>query len=411
MATPTLNPIRADVPPPEAPEPLEPVVIGESAPAEVVTSGEVAAAPPAERWMGERTRTVSMVIVALVAGGAALWFLKGTLTPLLIALFMYYLLKPLTDALNRARIPRWISAPAVALVLFVALVAFGQALYSSITSVSANLDVYRNHLVDRLDTMLQWVGYRPNPETGVVFDHKQLDAFFEGLWKDHSPTLAGGLMMIIEVTLMALFYLLFLFIEVQSLPRRIWEAFRADTAADAQTMGQEVNDQVKRYLQYKTLISLGLGLTHGGICWLTGLDFALLWGASMFLLNYITYIGSIVALVPPVLLAVVQFNNPWAGLGLAAVLTVNRLVWVDYIEIRYLGNVLNISPLVMLLSIAFFGALWGPVGLLLAVPLMTSLKIVLAYYQNTRHIAVLISEEAAENGNGNGNGAAVRTAG
>ncbi|MGL4554571.1 MAG: AI-2E family transporter, partial [Gemmataceae bacterium] len=369
-------PVPADPPPP-----MEPVVVAESLPAEVVSSGEEAA-PPAQQWMGERTRTVCAVVVALVAAGAALAYLKDVLTPLLIALFLYYLFKPLTDALGRARVPRVLSAPAVALVLLFALVAIGQGLYGSAVAVSDQLPDYKHRLVDRLDSMLVAMGYQPG-EDGRVFNHDRLDAFLDGLWKDNAHALAGNVMGLVEVSLMAVFYLLFLFIEAQSLPRRVYQAFNPDTADDAQSMGQEVNDQVKRYLLYKTLVNLGMALTHGLICWGMGLHFGTIWAASMFLLNYITYVGSIVALAPPVLLALIQFDNPWLGLLLAGLLTANRLVWVDYIEIRYLGNVLNLSPLVMLLSIAFFGALWGPVGLLLAVPLMTSLKIVLAYYQTT----------------------------
>jgi AI-2 transport protein TqsA len=388
MSSPTRIPTQGNGHPAEPPEP---VVVAESPPAEVVTSGEVAAAPPVERWVGERTRTVCAVVIALVAGGAALAFLKGVLTPLLLALFLFYLLMPLSDALKRARIPRAFSAPALAIIFCVGLLALGQALYSSVMAIGEELPWYKQRLSMRIDHALTAMG-RPPDENGRAFHLEHLDRFIDQLWKDNVPHLAGSVIGMVEVALMALFYLLFLFIEAKNLPRRVYEAFRPDTADHAQVMGAEVNDQVKRYLLYKTFLNLGVGLSTGLICWLMGLHFWPLWAALMFLLNYITYVGSIVALVPPVLLAFIQYDNPWVGLLLAAVLTANRLLWIDYIEILYLGNVLQLSPLVMLLSIAFFGVLWGPIGLLLAVPLMTSLKIVLAYFPGTRHLAVLISE-------------------
>jgi predicted PurR-regulated permease PerM len=192
---------------------------------------------------------------------------------------------------------------------------------------------------------------------------------------------------------MVAFYLLFLFIEDQKLPKRIAAAFHPATADDTRRVGRTINSRIQRYLQYKTYVSLGLGASTGLLCWLLGLDFWLLWAVLMFLLNYVTYVGSIVALLPPVALAFLQHPNPAVGLGLALLLTLNRIFWIDYVEIRALGNVLNLSPLVLLLSIAYFGFIWGPVGLLLAVPLVTTVKIILSDFEATHPLAVLISEE------------------
>src|SRR5262245_3459440 len=269
MSSPARNHVPRNGPPAEPPDP---VVVAEAPPAEVVTSGEVAAAPPVERWVGERTRTVCAVVIALVAGGAALAFLKGVLTPLLLALFLFYLLMPLSDALNRVRIPRAFSAPALAIILCVGLLALGQTLYGSVIAIGEGLPWYKERLASRIDHAMKAMG-RPTGEDGRAFDPERLDRFIDQLWQDNARYFAGAVVGMVEVALMALFYLLFLFIEAKNLPRRVYEAFRPDTADHAHVMGHEVNDQVKRYLLYKTLLNLGVGLSTGLICWAMGLHF------------------------------------------------------------------------------------------------------------------------------------------
>src|SRR5262245_1516588 len=188
MSSPARNHVPRNGPPAEPPDP---VVVAEAPPAEVVTSGEVAAAPPVERWVGERTRTVCTVVIALVAGGAALAYLKGVLTPLLLALFLFFLLMPLTDALRRVQIPRAFSAPALGIVLCIGLLALGQALYSGVIAIGEELPWYKERLVARIDRALSAMGRRP-AEDGRTFDPERLDRFIDQLWKDNGPYFAGA---------------------------------------------------------------------------------------------------------------------------------------------------------------------------------------------------------------------------
>src|SRR5262249_31753435 len=148
-------------------------------------------------------------------------------------------------------------------------------------------------------------------------------------------------------------------------------------------------------LRVKTGVSFGLGMTTGIIGMIFDLDFWLLWAGFMFLANYVTYIGSIVALVPPIAIAFLQFdpNSMWAAAVLSGLLIANRLFWIDYVEIKLSGQQLNVSPVILLLSIGLFGALWGVIGMVLAVPVVTSVKIALAQFDSTAHLASLLSED------------------
>jgi AI-2 transport protein TqsA len=202
----------------------------------------------------------------------------------------------------------------------------------------------------------------------------------------------GITMHIVEVTVLVVFYLLFLFLEARKLRGRVQGGFEKDTADRVLDVIDKIDESVRRYLWIKTAVSFGLGATTTILGWIFGLDFALLWGVLMFFANYITYVGSIAALVPPIAIAFVMLS-PTSAIILTSLLVLNRLFWIDYAEIRFSGEHLDVSPLLLLLSIALLGYVWGVVGMLMAVPLVTSIKIVLSHFDNTRYLAKLMSDD------------------
>jgi predicted PurR-regulated permease PerM len=144
------------------------------------------------------------------------------------------------------------------------------------------------------------------------------------------------------------------------------------------------------------------GVLAGTLCHFVGLDFALLWGMLAFLLNYIPTIGSIIAAVPAVLLALVQFGYPEATTVAIGFLAIN-VVFGNFLEPRLMGYGVGISPLVVFTGLVFWGWIFGPVGMLLSVPLTMTLKLALESDDRTRWLAVLLgsardAEYALEHG-------------
>ena len=136
-----------------------------------------------------------------------------------------------------------------------------------------------------------------------------------------------------------------------------------------------------------------MAVVTGLIGWAFGLDFWFLWAVLMFLANYVTYVGSVVACVPPIAIAYLQFTSPAAATVLAALIIVNRIFWIDYVEIFYTGKSLNLSPLLLLFAIVAFGWLWGVVGMILSVPLVTAVRITLLSFEGSKTYGVLMSED------------------
>ena len=151
---------------------------------------------------------------------------------------------------------------------------------------------------------------------------------------------------------------------------------------------------VNQYIAIKTMVSMATGVIIGLVLWAINLDYWVLWGVLAFLLNYIPNIGSIIAALPAVLLALVQLGPAGAG-GVAALYVVVNVVMGNAVEPRFLGKGLGLSTLVIFLSLIFWGWLLGTVGMLLSVPLTMIVKIGLESSDSSRWIALLLGGDVA----------------
>jgi predicted PurR-regulated permease PerM len=187
-----------------------------------------------------------------------------------------------------------------------------------------------------------------------------------------------------------IFTVIFMLLEASTFETKVEAAFgrRTESLESARTFLTNLG----RYLGIKTLISAATGLTAGIVTWLIGLDFPLLWAMLTFLLNYVPTIGSIIAAVPPVLLALVQLGPGEAtatAIGFAGI----NVLFGNFLEPRMMGYGVGISPLVVFIGLVLWGWIFGPVGMLLSVPLTMTLKLALESDQRTRWMAILLGSE------------------
>jgi predicted PurR-regulated permease PerM len=186
------------------------------------------------------------------------------------------------------------------------------------------------------------------------------------------------------MTFLVFLIMVFLLFEASGLPAKLQDAF-----GWRDEVMSRFTSEIQRYLAIKTLVSLGTGFLIGFGMWLSGVGYFLLWGLIAFLFNYVPNVGSILAAVPPVILSLLD-----AGFGKALLvgliyLAVN-LTLGNFIEPHLMGRQFGISTLVVVLSLIFWGWLWGPVGMLLSVPLTMIVKIMLENTEDLRWVARLI---------------------
>jgi AI-2 transport protein TqsA len=152
---------------------------------------------------------------------------------------------------------------------------------------------------------------------------------------------------------------------------------------------ERMTRQVQHYLVIKTAMSAVTGTVVGVWVWSLGLDFVILWGLVAFLLNFIPNLGSIIAAVPAVLFALIQLGPGRAAVIALGYVVVNIVVG-NFVEPMLMGRRLGLSTLVVFTSLVFWGWMWGPVGMLLSVPLTMVLKIALENTENFRWVAVML---------------------
>jgi predicted PurR-regulated permease PerM len=317
-----------------------------------------------------------VVIVAGLRAGAAL------LVPLAIAGLIAVTTHPLVAWLERHRVPTWGAVGLTLAGMLLALLGPGLVIQSAAARFVLLAPNYGARLSTTWAGWFQWLEAR-GVDTTQVADALNWTA---GL------NLAGGLFANVAFLLSNAFLILFVvgftLMEAAGLPQTFSRAFLIDRASLDRF--HRVTRAVQRYLRVKTAISLMTGVLVGLWTAALGVDFPELWGLLAFLLNYIPNFGSIIAGVPPVLLALVQ-----AGPGRAMVVGAGFLVvnvgLGNIVEPYVMGRRLRISPLVVVLTLVFWGWVWGSVGMVLAVPITMIVRILLEESPDLRWLAVLIA--------------------
>lgn len=303
------------------------------------------------------------------------------MVPLVFSTFLAILSAPAVLNLHERGIPDALSVPLVVLGVLTALFGLGALMGSSINQFVASLPRYQQKLYASTDGIYQWLqgyGYsvdslRSLANPGAILE--MLSTTMRGL----ASSLSDALLIVLTVA--------FILLEVGGLPRKLRRALN-DPEADLGDL-ERISREVKQYVVIKSYVSAATGLILGLFCWALGLDFPILWAVMAFLFNYIPNIGSLLAAVGPCLLAVVQFGWSRAALTLIGYVVVN-LVLGSGVEPRLMGKRLGLSTLVVWLSLIFWGWLWGPIGMVLSVPLTMVVKIMLEHSNQFRAVAVLM---------------------
>ena len=175
-----------------------------------------------------------------------------------------------------------------------------------------------------------------------------------------------------------------------ALPNRIHEAFDFDRAQRLCDMLERITQELQTYLGTKTLISLVTGIIINLLLVFFDIDFAVLWAVLAFMLNFIPSVGSTVAGIPPILIAVLKFDSLMPAVWIAICITLINILLGGFVEPRLMGQRMNLSPLLVILSLLFWGWLWGLTGMALAVPIMATIKIVCENVPKLHFVSVLM---------------------
>jgi predicted PurR-regulated permease PerM len=297
----------------------------------------------------------------------------------------------LADAIERPRLgdfrlPRPVALLAAFCITGGLVWVLGRTLGRNVSAVAAaapNYEVRLQHLLDQGGSL---IGLERTPTLSQLFDRISLADTLGGI--------AGAAASLVSVAGIVLIYAGFLFVEQVHFRRKIGLMLgKGEHEQRVRSVLERIDHDIRVYLRIKTALAAATSaLAYAVMAWV-GVDFAGFWAVMVFFFYYIPTVGSILAIMAPALLTLVQFDHLTPFLIVLLVIGTIQIVMANVVEPALMGRSLNLSPLVVIVSLMVWSTIWGVVGMFLCVPIMVVLLIVLAHFDATRPVAILLSAD------------------
>ncbi len=319
--------------------------------------------------------TTSLVILAGVAIGVILWIMRPVLVPLVLAVLLSYLLMPLVDLLQvRLKIPRVLAVTGALVLSALALAGLAMVVSSSVKGLAAKAPEYQAKLVQMGQKALVIADGWGIPVDGEVVRQRLSDLPVADMMVGAVNSLMSSF---------STFFLILIFV-IYLLSGRTPHQHRTGIL-------KEVEAKIRDYLSVKVFISFLTGVLTAVALFTLGLDLAIVFGVLAFLLNFIPSVGSVISMLLPLPVAMMQFDSGARILLVLLIPGTVQMVLGNVIEPKMMGESLNLHPITVLLSLIFWGMLWGMAGMVLAAPITAVVAIIFERLDQTRPIAHLMA--------------------
>lgn len=332
----------------------------------------------------------SLSFIAVVLAAYVMIAGKALLVPFVIALFFWYLINSLAKAYSNISpwLPNFV-ALLLAIASFIGVIWIPVELVSSaIPEVVAAAPTYQENLQKFIGQAPDFLQLEQYTVTSELLHNLDLGTLATGF--------AQGLTGLAGNTILIVIYIIFLLIEQNSFSPKISALF-ADNGNEnrVRKMLSDIHQRIQTYVWIKSVMSLVTGLLSYGIMKFVGVDFAAFWAVVIFFLNFIPNIGSALSTIFPAIITLLQFGEFYPFLVVVGGITSIQFVVGNVLEPKIMGNSLNLSPVVILLSLVFWGSIWGFTGMYLSVPMTVIMMIIFAEFPRTKPIAVILSKDGS----------------
>jgi AI-2 transport protein TqsA len=326
--------------------------------------------------------TVGIIAAVLLAAAAAQ--ASRVFAPLALAIFIIAIVWPLQYRLQ-ARMPKLLALAITIVVTIAVCLAFGSMVVWGFGRVSRSLIADAPRYQALYADLITWLDGHGISVAGLWAEH------FNVAWMLRATQqVAGRVNTTLSFWLIALVYVVLGLLEVDDIRRKIEGLGNREAARVLLDGSAATAEKFRKYMLVRTQMSVMTGLLVGLFAWIIGLPFAVEWGVIAFVLNYIPFIGPFIATLFPTLLAMTRFDSWQAVLSVFACLNVIQFVVGSYIEPRVSGNLLSISPLVVLFAIFFWTFLWGLFGTFIGVPITLAILSFCGQHPSSRWLADLL---------------------
>ncbi|NJC26711.1 AI-2E family transporter [Neolewinella antarctica] len=333
--------------------------------------------------------TISFILALIVVG-------KAYLVPIFMALVVWYLVNFLSEQFHRLpffsrQIPEAVTLGLSLLFISLAIYFVGNAIVTTVQGFVEDSGKY----IPKIDAQIVRVYAMIRPTTvAPTIAELELDRMF---WS-YSTEVLSTLTSFARGLLLVLLYVIFFLIEQGAFGKKMRALGLDLTQANRLSITlRHINSAMRTYLGVKTLTSLITAVLSWAVFMMVGVDYALFWGFLIFIFNFIPTVGSVVATFMPGFLALVQFDTLTPFLIIILGVSAIQVAVGNILEPRMMGDTLNISPLVVVMSLILWSMLWGILGMLLSVPITVAIIIICAQFPTTRNVAILLSRNGKIN--------------
>lgn len=336
-----------------------------------------------------KAANIAYSLIIAIGIGFILVIGKTILLPLVLALIIWFLIKALRDfvaglSIGKKQLPAWIRTTLVFILIFGILGFVGKLLSSNIVKMIEVLPGYEHNITKLADSVNQQFNIDISAILKDYAGGVEITDLLRSILNSLSDLLGNAFLVII--------YVVFLLIEEKSFPKKIGAIFTLpENHLKVSDLLNKLNKSINNYILIKTMVSLITGTLSFIALTILGIDFAFFWAFIIFLLNYIPTIGSLIATLFPAMAAILQMGELtpflWVLLSVGSI----QVIMGNVVEPKLMGSNLNISVLVVVLALIFWGSIWGIIGMILCIPITVIMIKVFSLFDKTRSIAILLS--------------------
>jgi predicted PurR-regulated permease PerM len=337
---------------------------------------------------------ITLGLIAFTIVVVILKELRAIFIPLTFAVLLSFLFAPLNRFLVRKKVP---TAIILAIMIFIILTMFtliGSVMYASISSFVMEFPKYEAKITNVVQNLIieleipqeEITNYLNNKVNWVEIADKL------SLSEVLSKTTGSFINFLVNLLLIVVF-MMFIVLGHNKLLTRMEKIITHERAMHSVLVFSKLEKQLKTYLLNKTFISLLTAVIGMFFIYIFGVDFVIISGFFLFVLNYIPNIGSVIATIFPIVVCMIQYGFGWQVIALSGSLILTQATMANVIEPKLMGTRLHLSPIMILIALIFWYWVWGPVGMILAVPLTSSFSIIIKEFESMKLISALISDD------------------
>ena len=336
------------------------------------------------RFRGVELSTLSNIAILLLISVLGIIHLKAILQPLVVAILLFFLIRPPAQWLEE-RYGHPLAAYGILMSGVVAAVLIGaEFLYQSLQDFTTEADTLSSAMDEKISWLTELTIYGYSFDTSALTELITVERINE-IATGFIGTLAGFTGSAVTVFI----FLIFIIVEAETLPRRLEAAYPEEIGRFTDIVSN-AGDGINTYVVTKATVAFGQAILVALLLWYMNIPGWFMWASITFMLDFVPYVGAPLSFIPPAILSFI-LHDPLTALLILGALFGNQVAWGQFVEPQLAGQRLDMSPIVLLILVAFWGWAWGIMGMILGVPLAVIMKLVLESDPRTRPIAMLLS--------------------